>query len=114
MTGTWMKALGVSLLLTLALECGAARLAGKRGRALLTVALANLLTNPPAVLAVLLWRNAGLPGEAFLVAGLELLAAVCEALVYRPHRGEFPHCWRFSFLLNLFSFGTGLLIRCLT
>ena len=42
-TGTWMKALGVSLLLTLALECGAARLAGKRGRALLTVALANLL-----------------------------------------------------------------------
>lgn len=111
MTEAWMKALGVSLLLTLAIECGAAWAAGKRGRALRTVALANLLTNPPAVLAVLLWRNAGLPGETFLTAGAELLAVAAEALVYRTRPGDFPHCWRFSFLLNLLSFGTGLLIR---
>ena len=111
MTAYWFRALGISLLLTLAIEGCAALAAGKRGRALVSVALANLLTNPPVVLAVLLWRNAGLPGEGFLTAGLELLAVAAEALVYRSRREDFPHPWRFSLLLNVLSFGAGLFLQ---
>ena len=54
-----------------------------------------------------------LPQETLLTAGLELLAVAAEAMVYSAWRKEFPHPWRFSLLLNLFSFGTGLLLRLL-
>lgn len=113
MTAKWFTALGVSLLMTLVLETGAALAAGKRRGAVRLVVLANLLTNPPVVLCVLLWRNAALPLETLLTAGLELLAVAAEAMVYSAWRKEFPHPWRFSLLLNLFSFGTGLLLRLL-
>ena len=110
MAAQWFKALGVSLLLTLALELGAALIAGKRKAALLTVALANVLTNPPVVLCVLLWRYAALRYEVLLIAALELLAVCAEAWIYRSERDHFPHPWLFSLLLNGISFGTGLLL----
>ena len=47
MTAKWFTALGVSLLMTLVLETGAALAAGKRRGAVRLVVLANLLTNPP-------------------------------------------------------------------
>ena len=111
MTAYWFESLGISLLLTLLFETGATLIAGKRRRAILTVILANFLTNPPVVLAVLLWRNAVLKQEALLTAGLEVSAVIVEALIYRLWREDFPHPWRFSFFLNLFSFGMGLLLR---
>ncbi len=113
MTAAWFTALGGSLALTLLAEVGAAFLGGKRRTALAVVALANLLTNPPAVLGLLLWRRANIPWEADWIACAECLAVVVEALVYRAWRERFPHPWRLSLLLNAFSFSVGLLLQWL-
>ena len=64
----WLASLGISLALTLSIELTAAAAAGKRGRALAIVALANVLTNPVVVLSALLWRWYGLPHRALLIA----------------------------------------------
>lgn len=112
MTGAWLRALGLSLLLTLAFELLFALCAKKRGRALAVTALVNCLTNPPVVLTVLLWRQFGLPLLPAVIVLSEALAIVTEAAIYRGWQ-EFPHPWRFSLGANLFSYGVGELLQFL-
>lgn len=103
-------ALGISLALTLGLELGFALAAGKRGRALLFVMLANLLTNPPVVMTAILWRQYALPAEPAAVAVLEVLAVLTEGLVYEKSRVGFSRPWLFSLAANALSFGGGALL----
>ena len=103
--------LGVSLALTLAVELLFALLCRHRGKQLLLVALANVLTNPPVVQAALLWRFYSLPGYPAAVAVLELLAVLIEGLIYAKSRPGFAHPCMFSLTANALSFGLGLLLR---
>lgn len=110
MTARWLAALGISLALTLAIELCLALLTGKRGRALLFVALANILTNPAVVLAALLRHAYGLPAEAAAVAVSEALAVLVEGLVYQKSGAGFARPYLFSLAANAVSFGLGLVI----
>ena len=113
MTRAWLLSLGISLLLTEAMELSGALISGKRRTALLVVVLANLLTNPPVVLTVLLWRHYALPCPMGMIVLLEVLAVLVEALVYRLWRRDFPHPWRLSLILNLISYFTGALLQAI-
>ena len=106
----WLQALGLSLLLTLGIELAFALLTGKRGRALGVTALVNVMTNPPVVLTVLLWRYYGLPALPAAIALLETLVILAEGAVYRRCEA-FSHPWRFSLCANLLSFGLGALLN---
>lgn len=110
MTGYMLRALGISLGLTLVLELSFALLWRKGSRALLLVALVNLLTNPPVALTALLWRHRALPGYVPLAAALELGAIFVEGLIYRKSR-EFSRPYLFSLCANAFSFGVGFLLN---
>lgn len=110
MTARWLSSLGVSLALTLAIETGLALLFRRRGRALLIVALANVLTNPAVVLASLLWRAYSLPAYPAAVAALECLAVLVEGLVYKKSRTGFARPYLFSLAANAASFGLGLIL----
>lgn len=103
--------LGASLALTLAVELGFALLRRLRGRALILVALVNVLTNPLVVQAALLWRHFALPGYAAAVAALELLAVWLEGFLYRKSRLGIPRPYVFSLAANALSFGLGLMLR---
>lgn len=79
-----IRMFGISLALTLAIELAAAYLLGVRtGKGIRLVALANLLTNPPAVLCNWLCRLY-LPGYHPLAVQLviETAVVVTEAFVY--------------------------------
>ena len=104
-----MRALGVSLALTLAIELGFALCRGVRGRMLGVVALANVLTNPLVVALAGLWRAYALPGYAPAVAVLELSAVLAEGAVYA--RRELARPYRFSLAANALSFGLGLFLQ---
>ena len=109
----WFIALGVSLVLTLAVELLFALLRGCGGRVLLLAALVNVLTNPLVVQAALLWRYYSLPCYAAAVAVLELLAVGLEGLVYQKSRLGIPRPYVFSLEANALSFGFGLLLGAL-
>ncbi len=106
-----VPALGISLGLTLVIELGLALSLRRKGRTLLLVFLANLLTNPPVALTAILWRMYGLPYRAAAVAALELLAVGAEGLVYHTCRAELRRPYLFSLAANALSFGLGLLLR---
>lgn len=103
-----LYALAVSLTLTLALELLFALAWGVRGRALGLVALMNVLTNPAAVtlhfLALHVW-NWPPVWTAVLVEVLVVLAEglCCRGFIKRP--------WCFALLVNLFSYGCGLILQ---
>lgn len=94
----------VSLMLTLLLEGALALLWGFRRRDLLLFTLANVLTNPPALLLHMLFR-----GWA-VVAGLELAAIVTEGLLFARLGERIKKPWLFSVSANAFSFSFGLVI----
>ncbi len=109
--------LGVSLALTLVIELVAALVSGKRRKALLIVALVNVLTNPIVVLTVravpaLSRLHAG-ELRVLIIAIMEALAFSVEALLYREWKQFFPHPWRFSLIVNGLSFLIGLIINLL-
>lgn len=84
MTHWLLKMFGTALLFTILIELAAALLYKIRsGKKLLLVLLANILTNPPAVL--LHWLGTlylpALP-DLWLQLGIELLVIILEALVY--------------------------------
>ncbi len=106
----WLVSLGTSLALTLLFELGFALAAGRRGRALLYVTLANFLTNPAVVLCAGAWRLYRLPLYAVAVAALEAAAVLTEGLVYRKS-GLFSRPFRFSLAANALSFFLGLLLN---
>lgn len=94
----------VSLGLTLILEGAVALAWGIRGRDLLLFALANVLTNPPAVLIHKLFPCWG------VTAVLEIGVVGVEGLCYARLGGFVRKPWIFSLTANAFSFCVGLLI----
>ncbi len=110
MTARWLAALGLSLGLTLLFELTFALACRKRGYALVFVALANVLTNPPVALTALLWRYCALPGYPAAVSALEVLAVLTEGFVYRKSETGFARPYLFSLCANGLSFGLGLLL----
>lgn len=100
--------LGVSLLLTLALELGFALLWGVERRDLTLVALANVLTNPVVVLCYTAAASL-VPGLLIpAVAVLELGAVAVEGWLFRT-RSDIRFPWAFALCANLFSFTIGLI-----
>ncbi len=109
-----IKALAVSLLLTLALELAFALGRGLRGkRNLSVVAIANCLTNPPVVLLhhtavyALGWPNA----PVTLV--LEFAAVLVEWRCYAACLRQMKHPLLFSAAANIFSYGVGYVLNLL-
>lgn len=109
-----LTTLAVSLALTLALEEAFALVWGLRGRRELgTVALVNVLTNPPVVL---LYHTAvGLLGWNALAvtAALETAAVLVEWRYYRLCSRQLRRPFLFALLANAFSYGAGQLINFL-
>lgn len=109
-----LTTLAVSLALTLALEELFALVWGLRGRQELgTVALVNVLTNPPVVL---LYHTAvGLLGWNALAvtAVLETAAVLVEWRYYRLCSRQLTRPFWFALLVNVFSYGAGRLINLL-
>lgn len=109
-----LTTLAVSLALTLVLEEAFALVWGLRGRQELgTVALVNVLTNPPVVL---LYHTAvGLLGWNALAvtAVLETAAVLVEWRYYRLCSRQLTRPFWFALLANVFSYGAGQLINLL-
>ena len=87
-----------SLGLTLLLELPIAYLWGLRGRQLLTVAAANVMTNPLAVALHLI----GIPQIP-----IELGVVIAEGFAYSLHFDKRP--WLLALVSNALSWGIGLL-----
>ena len=109
-----LTTLAISLALTLVLEEDFALVWGLRGRRELgTVALVNVLTNPPVVL---LYHTAvGLLGWSALVmtAVLETAAVLVEWRYYRLCSQQLRRPLLFALLANVFSYGAGRVINLL-
>ncbi len=88
----------LSLGLTLLLELPIAYLWGLRGRQLLTVAAANVMTNPAAVALYL----CGIPQLP-----IELGVVIAEGFAYSLHFEKRP--WLLALVSNALSWGIGLL-----
>lgn len=105
-----LLSLGISLFLTLALELAFALVFKVRGKALLIVALVNVLTNPAVViLHLLLCRHFSLP-EIAVVSILEIFAVIAEAAVYKARCTSIKRTFLFSLGANAFSYLCGVLI----
>ena len=90
---------GASLALTLLFELPVAYLWGLRGRQLVTVLVANVMTNPLAV-ALHLWGLPQLP--------IELGVVLAEGLAYSLHFEKRP--WLLALVSNALSWGLGLIL----
>lgn len=90
---------GASLALTLLFELPVAYLWGLRGRQLVTVLAANVMTNPLAV-ALHLWGLPQLP--------IELGVVLAEGLAYSLHFEKRP--WLLALVSNALSWGLGLIL----
>lgn len=88
-----------SLALTLLFELPVAYFWGLRGRQLLTVLAANVMTNPLAV-ALHLWGIPQVP--------IELGVVLAEGLVYSLHFEKRP--WLLALVSNALSWGLGLIL----
>lgn len=109
-----LRILAVSLGLTLVLEELFALVWGLRGkREMETVALVNILTNPPVVL--LYYTAVGLLGWNALAvtAVLETAAVLVEWRYYRLCSEQLTRPFWFALLANAFSYGAGCLINLL-
>lgn len=94
-----IEVFALSLGLTLLLELPAAYLWGLRGRQLLTVFAANLMTNPLAV-ALHLWGIPQLP--------IEIGVVLAEGAAYSLHFEKRP--WLLALVSNALSWGLGLIL----
>lgn len=98
----------MALAVTLALELLFALLWGVRGRGLMIVLLMNIMTNPAVNLLYDLGvSQLALPRFICIIVP-ELCAFAAEALCCR---GIIKKPWLFAFLINLFSYGCGLIIQ---
>ena len=99
----------LALLLTEAIEIPVCLLWGMRGRDLVFVLLANVLTNPLVnVLYAIAYLYTPIP-QAAALAVLEAAAVIAEWLVYRAATGA-KRPFLISLTANAASFGLGLLI----
>ncbi len=106
---SWPLSLVLALLLTEAIEIPVCLLWGMRGRDLLFVLLANLLTNPVVnALYALAYLYTPIPRVAS-IAVLEIAAVVTEWLVYRSAT-DAKRPFLVSLTANAASYGVGLLI----
>ena len=106
---SWPLSLVLALLLTEAIEIPVCLLWGMRGRDLLFVLLANLLTNPIVnVLYALVSLYTPIPRVAS-IAVLEIAAVVTEWLIYRSAT-DAKRPFLVSLTANAASYGAGLLI----
>lgn len=106
---SWPLSLVLTLLLTEAIELPVCRLWGMRGRDLVFVLLANLLTNPVVnVLYALAYLYTPIP-RVLAIAMLEIAAVLVEWFVYRYATGA-KRPFLVSLTANTASFGAGLLI----
>lgn len=108
-----LRSLALSLALTLLLELSAAAVFGlRRPKALLLVALVNILTNPIVVLTLNL--SLFFTGESpswLLMAGLEIAAFLTEGFLYRNRlTWKYRDPFLLSLILNTISFFGGLLL----
>ena len=94
-----LEAFALSLGLTLLIEVPIAYAWGLRGRELVTVLAANVMTNPLAV-ALHLWGIPQVP--------IELGVVLAEGFVYSHHLEKRP--WRLALISNALSWGLGLLL----
>lgn len=94
------KSFAISLLLTLLIELPVAYAWGLRKKQLLTVAVANLMTNPLAV-ALHLWGIPQLP--------IELGVFAAEAAAYRLHFEKKPIL--LALVSNALSWGIGFVLQ---
>ena len=109
-----LTTLAISLALTLVLEEAFALVWGLRGRRELgTVALVNVLTNPPVVF--LHHTAVGLLGwnAAVVTAVLETAAVLVEWRYYRLCSQQLRRPFLFALLANALSYGTGCVINLL-
>ena len=98
----------LALLMTEAIEIPVCLLWGMRGRDLLFVVLANVLTNPLLnVLYAIAYLYTPIPHAVLAV--LEISAVAAEWIVYRRATGA-KHPFLASLTANAASFGIGLLI----
>ena len=95
-----LKIFVLCLGLTLLLELPVAYLWGLRGRELVTVLVANVMTNPLAVALNL----CGIPQVP-----IEIGVGLAEGLAYRLHFDKRP--WLLSLVSNAVSWGIGLVLN---
>lgn len=123
MTGYILEMFGVSLILTLIIEMGVALLFKIRGRDLCLVLLANVLTNPAAVLLAWLFRSCGdtFGGFGSIFGGvwptilfyflLEMAVVITEGWIYRRRMDSLRHPLAFSLIANGCSFLIGKILE---
>ncbi|MBR4942186.1 MAG: hypothetical protein IKZ19_09335 [Clostridia bacterium] len=102
--------LGISLVLTMAVELPFTAIAKRNPKDLLISALANLATNPlvnALHIILVLWK--GLPALP-TVAFLEICAVLAEALLYRICSEDIRRPLLFSLGANAASFSLGLAV----
>ncbi len=92
----------LSLGLTLLLEGAVALTWAIRGKDILLFALANILTNPPALLLHLLFPGWG------MVMAVELGAILVEGSLYKELGRAIRRPWSFALFANAVSFTAGL------
>ncbi len=115
---TWIfPVMGISLTLTIAIECLTALLWGiRKPLSFLLTAAVNLLTNP-AVVAAYYLIGSGISGEKsswFMTAAAMMLevAAICaEAVCYKWADQKMRHPWLFSLTANMASYWIGIGIQ---
>ena len=95
-----LKVFALCLGLTLAIELPIAYLWGLRGREILTVAVANVMTNPLAVSLNLV----GIPQIP-----IELGVVLTEGIAYSLHFEKRP--WQLAIVSNVVSWGIGLILN---
>lgn len=104
------KYMGISLGLTLALELIFALVCRVRNKKdLLLVCLVNVITNP--VVVFLYYLTVGKGWSLLVLALLEVLAVVAEALFYKSYAEKISRPVLFAIGANIFSFFTGKMIQ---
>ena len=111
-TNALLSSLGISLVLTMALEAGFFLLTGKRDKKdLLLLLLVNILTNPIVVLSFSLVVFYTDWNAHIILIPLELFAVLVEGFYYKKYGNSFRRPFLFSLAANMFSFWAGELIQ---
>lgn len=114
MTGEIIKAMALSLALTVVLELSFALICGiRRRKNLLLCVLVNILTNPIVTCTYYYFKyslHAQPPFMTALTAVLEISAVLAEWLVYK-YVSDIKNPFAFSLGINCFSYFSGLAIN---
>ena len=107
-----LKALAISLFLTLAFETAFFFIVGKRDKKdLLLLVLVNTLTNPLVVLLYWLALAYTNWNMILVIIPLEVFAVVTEGYIYKKNAKSIKRPFLFSLAANAFSYTLGLLLQ---